>query len=55
MVSSVFSGNLSNEIGARGAFVVSNLITLLEAVVRVIPFTISFEIGRLISRSGVGI
>jgi len=55
MVSSVFSGNLSNKIGTRGALMVSNLITLLGAVVTVIPFTVSFGIGRFISGLSVGI
>ena len=55
MISSVFSGNLSNEIGTRRALMVSNLITLLGAVVTIIPFTITFGIGRFISGLSVGI
>uniref|UniRef100_A0A7S3I9P0 Hexose transporter 1 n=1 Tax=Fabrea salina TaxID=342563 RepID=A0A7S3I9P0_9CILI len=55
MVSSVFSGNFSNKIGTRGALMVSNLITLLGAVVTVIPFTITFGIGRFISGLSMGV
>ena len=55
MFSAIFAGSVSSRIGRRKILMVSNLITLLGAVVTIIPFTITFGIGRLISGLSVGI
>ena len=55
MISSILAGNLSNRIGTRRALMISNFITLIGAVITIVPFTLTFGIGRFVSGLSVGI
>jgi len=54
MISAVFSGPISNRIGRRRTLMLSNFVTLLGAGIIVIPFTVTFGIGRFITGIGAG-
>jgi len=55
MISSLLAGKFSNRVGARKTLMVSNLITLVGTVITVIPYTLTFALGRFLSGLSVGV